>query len=304
MKKKKFFNVMLAGLMIVPCAFAFSACGKKPAASQTGAKFTAAENVSASTDAIVKSLTDNVYNASALGSSTKYTVSEMKEKINDFKYYVEIGSVEGIDDVDSLTIGNSTFDDDDTFDLSVGKSNYISDKCFYEEDNKIFVAAPIVAFESVNNKKIKVNESEFDFDLEKTAQNKSFTDAKFSTGSTNAIEKKQDGVYDVEFKDAKTFLKLYFDGAKQEDVVLTKKVVSGSGNADLNGKVSYGLTLVENEANYPLGFYPIGYSNDALTEAFVTWYDGATMNYQAYVIDGGVYSATLNFDIILQAASE
>lgn len=293
---KRILGLGLMGLMI-PCSLAFTACGgvKDPA---TMATFTSNENVSSVTEAIVKDLTDNYYNASALGSSTKYSVENLKGKNANFKYYVEIGSVSNIDDIESITIGKTKFDEDQTFDLSIGNANYISDKCFFEEDDKIYVAAPIIAFETVNNSKIKINGTEFDFNLNEEATKSGFTNATFSAGSTNTVTARQGGGYDIVFKDAKTFLKLFYTGATANDVVLTKKVLTSNYDG-INGDVSYGLTKVENETGYPLGFYPIGYSSNALTETWATWYDGASMEYQAYVIDRGIFGTTLNYKIVL-----
>lgn len=297
--KNKLLNYALAACLIAPCAMSLTACFNQNMSSE---KFTAAQGVLEKTETIIENLTENFYNSSALGSSTKYSVEELKANNSDFVYYVEVGSLENIENVDKVTLGGETFDDEQTFDLSIGNSNFISDKCFYSDENKLFVAAPIVAFESVNNAKIKINNSEFDFNLDKTADEANFTNAEFSAGSTNTISKNQDNSYNVEFKDAKSFLKLYYDGAATNDVVLTKKVVSRSGNEELNGKANYGLTKVENETNYPLALYPIGYSANALTDAFVTWYDNATMNYEAFVFGKGIVKATLNFDIILPSA--
>ena len=292
---KKIFSFILIACLVVPCAIMFSGCWLNMGSKMS---FKANENVLESTNAIISDLTNNIYNASSLGTSTNYSVADIKEKNANFNYYVEAGTLENAEDVESITIGGTTFINEQTFNLSIGNSNFINDKCYYVEDNKIYVAGPIIAFETVNNSKIKINDSEFDFNLNKTVNESKFTNAEFSSGSTNTI-KDQDGSFNIEFKDAKSYLKLYYEGATANDIVLTKKVINNSGNSNINGVANYGLTKVENENNNPVGLYPIGYSKDALTENCYTWYNDATMNYQAYIIDKGIVSTTLNFDIVI-----
>lgn len=289
--KNKIFKCSIALAMILPLASGLAACSFGPSA-----KFDARQDVSATTAAIIKDLTDNYYNASSLGSQKTYSVEELKAINNDFVYYVEAGDLSNIDNVESIMLGDSSFQKDATFSLSIGNSNQIEDKCFYLENNTMYIAAPIIAFETVNNTKIKINEKEFEFNLESSAGVLNFSDAKFSLGSINTVNKNEDESLDIEIKDAKSYLALYYDGATADDVVLTRRVVSNSGNSEINNKVSYGLTKVENYEDYPIALYPVGYS-DTLTDAIKTAYDGATMNYKVYIVDKGVVSVNLNFNI-------
>lgn len=294
--KKKFLSFVLAICFIIPCALCLSACGNK-------SKLIVKQGVLTNAENIVSDIKTNLYNNASLGSSTAYSVTEIKEKYSTFNYYVEVGNVEKIDEIKSISFGDIQFKDDQTFNLSIGNANTIVDKCFYKENDNLFIAAPIVYFESVNNKKIKINDNSFDFDLNVTATKDSFTSADFSAGSTNNVVKSEEG-YNLTIKDAKTYLKLYFDGANANDVVLTRKVISNSNHAALNGVVNYGLTALENEANYPIGFYPCGYSNNPLTQVWATWYDGASMNYDVYVIGKKVISTKLTYDIVLPTEAE
>lgn len=291
---KKFLSFALMGTLILPCISGLVGCGK-----DMSAKFELAQGASNHIETIISDLEVNIYNSSQLGSSTKYRVEEIKAIDNDFVYYVNIGTVKNIEDVETVAFGDESFSKDQIFDLSIGNSNFISDKCFFEEDNKLYIAAPIVAFETVNNAKIKINNNEFDFNFNKTANVLEFTNVEFSSGSTNTLAKNNDGSYNLQFKDANSYLNLYYDNASANDVVLTKKRVSNSGNENINEKVSYGLTKVESTTGNPLAFYPIGYSINALTDAHKTAYDGAVMTYEVYVKDKGISSATFNYDVIL-----
>jgi len=289
--KSKILKCSIALAMIVPLASGLAACSFGPSA-----EFNAKQDVSATTESIIKDLTDNYYNANALGLEKTYSVEELKSIDNDFVYYVEAGELSNIDNVETIMLGDSSFQKDATFSLSIGNSNYIVDKCFYLENNIMYIAAPIVAFETINNTKIKINDKEFEFNLESSAGALNFSDAKFSLGSTNTVSKNEDESLDLKIKDAKSYLALYYEGATADDVVLTRRVVSNSGNSEINNKVNYGLTKVENYEDYPVGLYPVGYS-DTLTDAIKTAYDGATMNYKVYVVDKGVVSVNLNFNI-------
>lgn len=296
--KKKFISFALLFCLIIPCFFTLAACGNK--GGKSNAKFTIDEDVLENTETIIEDLKTNYYNAASLGKEKTYSVDDIKETNENFNYYVEIGTTDGIDKVDSLTIGSNTLKKNDSFKLSIGNANYIEDKCFYADDEKIFVAAPIIAFETVNNSKIKINDNSFDFDLDVSATKKNFTNAEFEAGSTNAVTK-HDDYLDLELKDAKTYLKLTYDNASSNDVILTKKVLSGSGKTELN-TISYALTKVEPVEGSPLAVYPIGYSQNALTEEWQTWYDGTTINFEAYVSNGTIYRATFKLDIVLSSA--
>lgn len=289
--KSKFFNFALMFCLMIPCIFVFAGCG--PTAS-----FTANEDIKTSTQTIINDIATNIYNNTAVyGTSTSYSVAQIKGKDTDFNYYVKIGSVANFDSVDSLTINGSTFTKTQSFELSVGKNNKINDKCFYVTDNNLFVAAPIIAFETVNASKIKVNDVEFDFNLNTTAEAGTITSVAFEDNTNSCIV--EQGAYNLTFNNANKYLKFYYANATANDVILTKKVLSNSQNTNKNGVVNYGLTKTENLGanDTPLGYYPIGWSN-SLTAQHATDYDGATMNYSFYV-NGKVYSATLNYIISL-----
>ena len=157
---KKSLTMLAVLVILVMSVFVLSACGKD-------AKFEVSSNVKTNTNAVINNLVENVYNnATDLGKKTTYSVAQVQEKIDGFTYYVELGTMSNIDQVNSISFGNLTFKADQTFYLSIGNSNQLLDKIFYVQDNKLYVAAPVVAFEAVENAKIKINNNEFDFDLE------------------------------------------------------------------------------------------------------------------------------------------
>ncbi|MBQ8748855.1 MAG: hypothetical protein IJZ29_00080 [Clostridia bacterium] len=291
--KKKILSLALVACLIIPCMAMLTACGEKPTLKVN-------QNVATNTQTIISNLSQNIYNAQSITqnqSKNNYTVSEIQALFTGFEYYVEIGTVENIDDIDSITLGGTKFEDDETFKLSIGNGNYIVDECFYEDNNKIFVAAPIIAFEEINNTEIKINNNKFNFDLDVVATPASFTNVT-STASDISVASASNG-FNVTFngnvafdQNSQGFLKLTYADATSTDVLLTKKVLTKGSNVE----VSYGISGLESDLS--LGFYPMGWRTAELAQADVNKYDDATMKYYA-VIGNKLISTTLNYNVVL-----
>ena len=290
--KNKFFNFALMLCLIIPCMFVFCGCGPT-------ANFTAQENIKESAQAIVDDIATNLYNNTAVyGTSTQYSVAQIKQKDTDFNYWVKIGAIENFDAVDSITINGTKFTKAQKFELSFGKNNKINDLCYYVDEGDLYVAAPIIAFETVNGTKIKVNDVEFDFNLNTTATAGAIISVAFQDSSNTAETNYNE--YNLTFNNANKYLAFEYAEATANDIILTKKVMSGSDNPEKN-TVSYGITKTDVAGGKNiLGLYPIGWSSSALTQQYVTNFDGAKMDYSFYV-NGKVYQAVLNFTINLPA---
>ena len=317
--KKKFLSGLMALAIAIPCAFGLVGCGEDPAdpttppatppATTPVAEFVVADDILSNANAIITDIKTNIYNNDDVyGTETRYTVAEVVEKDADFVYYVNIGEVKNVDEVESISINDVTFEEDDTLDLSVGNSNFIADKAFYEEENNIYVATPIILFEAVNNSKIKINDIEFDFDLDVSVDEKVWESVTVNGSSASTVDDGENaGEYDVTFKDTKTMVLFYYDNADADDIILTRKVVTGSAEASLNGNVSYGFTTPETMTDCPLGYYPIGYYAGALTEGYVTayetWYNGVVSTYDVYIVGVGVFKTAMNITIDLTATA-
>ncbi|MBQ8615117.1 MAG: hypothetical protein IJ415_00930 [Clostridia bacterium] len=274
--KKKIVTSALAACMLVPAALTFGACGKDP-----DPTFTIGQNITTSADAIIQSLTTNVYNALPAGN---YSVAQLKQQNSSFKYYVEIGTVDEFDDIDSITLGGTTMLDDEEFSLSVGNNAFIKDECFFEEDDRLYVAAPIIAFEAVNNTKIKINNKTFDFELLTPASKISFASI---TGSDSniTVESITNGEYNIQLSSGQSYLNLNFN-SNPTSPIITKKIWGGES-------FSYGI----NSATNPLMLYPC-YTETAFTPAQLAERDGKTLNYEVYISGVGIYSVNLNIDLI------
>lgn len=286
--KNRFLNFALMFCLIIPCIFAFCGCGPV-------ANFTTNTDVQESTQTIIDDIATNLYNNTATyGTSTQYSVAEIKQKKSDFNYYVKVGAVENFDSVNSVTVNGTKFNKTQKFELSFGNQNKINDLCYYVSEGDLYVAAPIIAFETVNGSKIMVNDIEFDFNLNTTASTGAIISVAFQDASNTVTTDGNE--YDLSFNNANKFLAFEYAEATANDVILTKKVLSNSGNAEKN-TISYGLTKTDafNTKNV-LAFYPIGYSNNALNSQYMTNFNNATMDYSFYV-NGKIYSAKLNFII-------
>ncbi|MBQ8522769.1 MAG: hypothetical protein IJ458_03815 [Clostridia bacterium] len=293
--KNKILSFVLALCLIIPCALVFTACDKDDKDKPT---FAVGQNVLTVANDIVSDLT-KIYKSGNVPANQTFTLTEMKdamaslpipEDVKNFNYYVEIGEVDDIDDVNSITLA-SKFTKNQTFKLSLGNNAHLEAKVFFEDDDKIYVAAPVLVFETVNLGKIKINNNEFDFDLDVEVEASNFTNVEFQDGATSISSKVSDNEYNLNFKEANRYIKLSYADATANDIVLTKKVIGNS--------INYGLTDLEGTV---LGLYPIKYSSAALTQEYFDNYNGKTMEYSAYVLNSGVHSVKLNFSITLPSA--
>lgn len=274
--KKKIITSALAACLLVPAALTFSACEKDNPTFKVG------QNITTSADAIVQYITTNTYNNLSTG---RYSVADLRSQDSMFKYYVEVGMVDDFDDIDSITLGGTKMLDDETFSLSVGNGAYIVDECFFEDDDKLYVAAPIIAFEAVNNSTIKINNHSFDFNIATNVEKTHFENVT-SQNENIIVEKIDDSNYNLDILNGKTYIKLDFDTTPTGPIV-TKKVVGGKFNG-------YGISEAEN----PLLFYPVGYV-DSFSQDVLNRFDNKEFVYEVYA-NSTIYSVTLNLDLITE----
>lgn len=253
------------------------------------------DQIKTSAETIVANMADKVYNKLPGEVGKAYTVAEAKEEISDFtQYYVEIGTLKHVKEVNSITLGDVKFEKDQTISLSVGNSKTIKDKAYYVEDNKLFLAGPVVLFETANVNKITINDTEVDFNIQPAVATINYTKVDYLYSTTSTIEKveNKDNEYNAIIRQANyaSLLGFYYEGATADDVVLTRRMANGRFNG-------YGLTDVEPETDYPLGCYFYNYVSDGNVDNVTASYDNVTWNYRAYIIGKGVANATVNVDI-------
>ncbi len=295
---KKSLNVFAVLVVLAISAFALSACGKddepKPSPS-----FETASNVKATTIEIIDDFFEKVYNNSSdLGTETTYSVEQIQNKVADFEYYVEVGTIKNIDEVKSISLNDTSFTENQTFYLSIGNANQLLDKVYYVEESKLYVAAPVVAFETVDNAKIKINNNEFEFDLDVTTDQINLTNVAFNTGANNTASKVSDTEYNLTIKSGTEYAGLYYDGASTSDTIITKRMLNGV----LSG---YGIVNPVNGSNGACSyFYPVGWVENPAKINYEK-FDGATFDYSLYIVNQQkLVNVTLNVDVdIVQEVS-
>lgn len=294
---KKSISILAVLFFMLASVFVLTACGKDDDTTRQDepvAKFTTAMDVKTSTNALIDEFFETVYNNKEdLGTETTYSVADIQEKINSFAYYVKIGTIENISDVSSISFNGLKFTNDQTFYLSIGNSNQLLDKVFYVEDNTIYVAAPVVAFETVEHSKIKINDTEFDFNLDVVTQPITLSNVAFNAGCVNSAIKLSDTEYDLVIKSGTEYAGLYYEGAEMTDTIITKRVLNGQ----LNG---YGILNPDNGTNGPCSYlYPVGWQTNP-ADIDVEKFDGSTFDYSLYIANKHTLAnVTLNISIDL-----
>ena len=145
--------------------------------------------------------------------------------------------------------------------------------------------------------KIKINDAEFDFDLDVTARSVKFTNVAFNAGLQSSATKVSDTEYNLSIKSGTEYVGLYYEGAKADDVIITKRILNGQ----LNG---YGMVQPLSTANgYCSYLYPVGWVED-FSNVNTEKFDGASFDYYVYIIDqGAVANVKLNIDVVTASDS-
>lgn len=286
MKKiKKVLFAVPALLALATGGLALTGCGNN------AMEFTSASDIKTSVDNVVDGLVDNVYDKLTEGT---YTLTDVEETLNkEINYYVLVGSLKNCDKVESIELGGVKFANDKDVAVSVGKNAQLKEKVYKYDDNKLYVAAPILAFETYANAKLKINDKEFTLKLNPSSDTFDFKNVKFINQSKNTSTKTQESnVWNVNLQNVENWnqllLGLDYENAQESDVVLTRKYI----NNTLDG---YGLTKVEKNSEHSLGLYvakPVD-SIDKVASKFVN----ANWDYKAYVRGQGIASAKFNVSV-------
>lgn len=292
-KSKKFKKLVLVVPMTVALVLSaglLTACGDKEA------KFTANKNLATATNAEVSAIADKAYNNSKLGNKTTYTLDQLNEALNagvesaqSLAYYVEVGTLKNFKDVKNIELGGQKFTKEQKVAVSIGNSNFISDNVYKVVDNKLYVAAPVVSFETTSTGFIKINDKKYDLALNPANSDLTLT-LKSVTGGKNDVAPAIEGsdvAYTAKIADAREMILMDYEGAEATDLVLTRKVLNGT----LNG---YGLTNLDGNS---IGFYATNYTDDL--NKVNSKYQGATWDYSAYVIgeEGAKGIANVKFGV-------
>ena len=246
---------------------------------------------------VLEIMKDNVLNKLTgvdegdLNNKGYYTVSEAMEEIPAFTdYYVLVGTVSNAEDLTSVGFGTVVYEKNETIPLSVGNNKFIEDKVYYYEDNKLYMAAPVVLVESAGQDTIKLNGQDVDFATVSAVEEIQFTDVAFCFHTTNSVEY-SDGKYTLTYNEAgaKSMVGFYYEGMAQNDLSINRLYKNGKLN-------SYALvynTDADKSGNYPLTYYFVSYIASGDVNEISESYNGAEYELTAYIQGKGVATATV-----------
>ena len=164
----KNFVILPVLVLMMFSALILNACGP----TEGKRELVVSETVKTDTEEVITFIQENIYNNSTtFGNQKNYTVQEIKDKGGDFAnftYYVELGTLKNFGNVASINLNGTVYkSDNNVFKMSVGNSNFIVDNAYYvNNDNKLFDAAPVIAFESTVNSKVTINDKEFELNFQ------------------------------------------------------------------------------------------------------------------------------------------
>lgn len=280
-------------------SFMLIGCGKK-------AEFSLSQDLLSKANTVVNNLVANVFDAETLKGDKdsagkekyNYTVDEIKAVIPSAEFYVQVGTFKNIKNLEKISIGNYTFKAGEDVKVSIGNSNFIVDDAFVVEGDKLLVSANIIAFESFSANKIKLNDAEFDFNIQDPAKNISVTNIKFNSGKNTVVKSTtQEDTYNLSIVNGTNPLLIDYEGKQNTDVVFTRKVVDGV----LTG---YGITALDtvNGEKFFM-FYPMGWAaNETSYNQEREAKNGKTLEYEFYVANKGVAKVNFVYDIAAYSA--
>ncbi len=284
MKKFKSFLLAIPLTILAVLSISFVGCKDKPSNEFT---FMANNQIKADADNVINSLKTKVYNNSELGTGwqeerkTTFTLAEVNQKLGEeLGYYVQLGTLSNAPEIIKLTFKDVSFTKDQNVAVSIGLNNKIVDKAYYVKDSKLYVAAPIVAFETLANTKIKLNDKEFSLNLTEYNNTINATGVVGKQGSTITVS---ENGYNVGVSNPYTMLGINIQGLDTNDFMVTRKVFDGKLN-------SYGLTGVDQiDGSDYYGVYPLTktqFNNLTVGKSMV-------QDYSIYVINRGISSIKL-----------
>ena len=223
-----------------------------------------------------------------------YTVAEAQAEVAEFTdYYVLVGTLSDVSDLTSVGFGDTSYSKDQTIPLSVGNNKFITDKVYYVEENKLFMAAPIVLVESAGQSKIKLNGTEVNFDVNPAVETIEFTDVKFCFETTNTISKNEEtGVYTATYNEAagKSMLGFYYKDYAENDLAVNRLYKNGKLN-------SYSITFnvaADKEGNYPITYYLLPWiASGDVNEVNAEKHQDAKFELKSYIQGKGVANAVV-----------
>lgn len=297
----KNFVILPVLVLMMFSALILNACGQ----TEDKRDLIVSETVKTDTEDVITFIQENIYNNSTtFGNQKDYTVQEIKDKGGDFAnftYYVELGTLKNFGNVASINLNGTVYkSDNNVFKMSVGNSNFIVDNAYYvNNDNKLFVAAPVIAFESTVNSKVTINDKEFELNFQPATETLQVTSVNFQSGATGTVARVEGtNQYNATFGEFNKWIEFHYENAQSTDVFLTKKVLDGK-------LLSYGFTTIDvvgsgDDTDYVLAYYACPYYNTYTEEqynAVKANYDGKACDYSIYCVGKGSAKLKINYII-------
>lgn len=211
-------------------------------------------------DTVANKMTEimnKVYNKETLlGKETNYTFAQINEKLTAASlsalegYYMEVADADS--NLNQLVVVNGVkYGISSTFELSIGNANYIVDKAFIIEGNKMKIACPVIAAMIENIETTQLTS------IKVFAANDGIVVTKVED-TTNPNE------YNLTITSGKTMLFITIDGVTltADDMFISKKVKKGNTTFGASKTDPYN---VNGETGHAVAVYPIGWVEDMST---------------------------------------
>ena len=228
-----------------------------------------------------------------MGTCTDYTVEQIKEKFAEFELYIPVCTLNnGVTEVNSITLGEYTFDKNYELNLSIGNDNHIVDRGFYVNNGILYVAYPIMAFESINEKQILVDGVSYDITGvdETVLGDLTIESVAYQNGASSVITPVEgtNGAYNATVKEGDKGVKIVYADADADDVILIRTVS--------DGKIYYSYTLPDSvDGQNVLLLYIVTYTTNPAEIA--DKFNNATVTYYTYIAGKGFNEMTINITL-------
>ena len=226
-------------------------------------------------------------------SSVYYTPAELSNYVVGLKdYYVEAGTIHI--DVESITINGIELNATSEFGLSVGSKRQVKANYFKIENSKLYLAAPVAAFELNTSETLKINKTNVTLgdDVENTLTVKTIHNGK--TGPEYPAHENDAYSFDISKAITNNYTSMAFNeitGSADGPIVTRKLYTFEDGTRTLG----YGLTSIDGPSSMGDGNYGVWmYVTGSPVNSFEA---GTHLDYSVYFM-GADKTCALHFDIV------
>ena len=230
---------------------------------------------------------------SVLPSSQDYTPEELSDVIAGLKnYYVEVGTIHI--NIDTILLNGVERSSNEVFGLSIASYRFVRANYFKVENNKLYLAAPVAAFELNTGGSLKINKT--NISLGTTVENSLTVKTVHNAKNGTEFSAHEDDAYSFDISKASTtsYTSLAFNEitSSADGPIVTRKLYTYT---DGTKQLSYGLSTIDGpnalgDGNFGIWMYITGYPVNS-TES------GTHIDYSLYFM-GADKTCALHFDIV------